>query len=413
MTERIKEKLKNRNLTEAPTAEQKFVQELPETREGETIIEVLDECAERADDFYTELHSMIKRGKVLVSAKQTNSYNPCFVGPTGSGKTSIIETWARDRGYEIVTINMMGDALDFLGVKTINRDADVVIDDEGNTEKKARVSTVATQAFDPFLHGKTKILFLDEINKTNPGILQSLYDLISFHTIQNGDEKMLLPKLLFTIGAMNPSEYGNRELLDPALKARLRLIRVDYDTKALKTYLIANYTQRIEEDEETLKELAASGEPEDSPLFKKWKRLYTQNCGRKDIVEALFADLTKFHWTDAAMITDADELDPVFVPRTLENALNNSNGTKSDFLLKVKGMCGVEATSLCNELLSTFQDKDHIANLIWEKDYTVKDDSEQESDAEKAIIDSSSEEDKSASQLKKSLYRKIADSAKK
>ena len=148
-------------------------------------------------------------------------------------------------------------------------------------------------------------------------------------------------------------------------------------------------------------------------MFKKWKRLYVQNSGRRDIVEALFADLTKFHWTDAAMIADAGETEPASAPRTLENALNNSNGTKADFLLKVKGMCGVEATSLCNELLSTFQDKDHIANLIWEKDYTVKDDSEQENDAEKAIIDSSSEEDKSASQLKKSLYRKIADNAKK
>ena len=220
----------------------------------------MDECAERADDFYTELLSMIKRGTVTVSAKQTNSYNPCFVGPTGAGKTSIIETWARDRGYEIITINMMGDALDFLGVKTIDREHEVQTDDEGHTEKKARVSTVATQAFDPFLHGKTKVLFLDEINKTNPVILQALYDLISFHTIQNGDEKMALPKLLFTIGAMNPSEYGGREELDPALKARLRIIHVNYDTKGLKTYLIANYTQRIEQDEQSLKELAASGE---------------------------------------------------------------------------------------------------------------------------------------------------------
>ena len=218
---------------------------------------------------------------------------------------------------------------------------------------------------------------------------------------------MLLPKLLFTIGAMNPSDYGNRELLDPALKARLRLIRVDYDTKALKSYLIANYTQRIEEDEETLKELAASKEPEESPLFTKWKRLYTQNCGRKDIVEALFADLTKFHWTDAAMITDADELDPVFVPRTLENALNNCNGTKADFLLKVRGICGIDAVSLCNELLSTYQDKDHIANKIWEKDYSVKDDEEEQNTTETDIVNSASEEDKQATQLKKSLHRKI------
>ena len=89
---------------------------------------------------------------------------------------------------------MMGDALDFLGVKTINRDYELKLDDEGNTKKVARVSTVATQAFDPFLTGKTKILFLDELNKTNPRILQALYDLISFLAISVNTSSCVGPR---------------------------------------------------------------------------------------------------------------------------------------------------------------------------------------------------------------------------
>lgn len=191
---------------------------------------------------------------------------------------------------------MMGDALDFLGVKTINRDYDLPVDDEGHTKKVARVSTVATQAFDQFLTGPKKVLFLDEINKANPTILQALYDLISFHTVQNGDEVMELPKLLFTVGAMNPSEYGNREPLDPALKARMQIYHVNYDTEGLRDYLIKSLTEFVEDDEDNLKEFEKGEKEEIAGLTAdEWKHKYEKDFGRLELTKAIFAEPSKFH----------------------------------------------------------------------------------------------------------------------
>ena len=253
------------SILDEETAAQRFAKEAePEDLNGDSITDILDDCAKKANSFYRILAAKAKRGIITATAKETNKFNPLFVGPTGVGKTSIISTWARDRGYELITLNMMGDALDFLGVKTINRDYELKLDDEGNTKKVARVSTVATQAFDPFLTGKTKILFLDELNKTNPRILQALYDLISFHTVQNGDELMYLPKLLFTVGAMNPSTYGGgRDQLDPALKARMQIVYVNYDTKGLKEYMLKELNQDIEVIEAEIKDIKDSGGSEE------------------------------------------------------------------------------------------------------------------------------------------------------
>lgn len=395
-----------KKLNEDKTAAEVLGQE-PETETHESISDILDEAAEGALDGFATVASLKKKGKDIED-KATQHYNPLFVGPTGAGKTSIIEAWAKENNYGIVKINMMGDALDFLGVKTINRDYELE-DDDGNKKKVARVSTVATQAFDPFLRGPMKILFLDEINKTNPTILQSLYDLISFHCIQNGDEVMYLPKLLFTVGAMNPSEYGGgREELDPALKARMTIYQVDYDTIALRKYLINKLTVYAEDAKENVESATSEEEAE------LWKKRYFKWEGRKDITEALFAEPEKFKWTDAALISDMNELDPILIPRTIEKAIFNCDGTKSNFLLKVKLICGLDAVDLVNNLLANYTDKEHIANKIWDKDYSV-DAKQEQSDEEKQkeeIVNSASEEEKEEAAPQKSYYGKLIDKRK-
>lgn len=319
--------------------------------------------------------------------------------------TSIISTWARDRGYELITLNMMGDALDFLGVKTINRDYDLKVDDEGNTKKVARVSTIATQAFDPFLTGKTKILFLDELNKTNPRILQALYDLISFHTVQNGDEVMYLPKLLFTVGAMNPSEYGGgRDQLDPALKARMQIVYVNYDTKGLKEYMLKELNQDLEVIEAEIKDIKDNGGSEEDA--KDWLDDYKIALGKKDLLETIFANPKSFTWTNPQSIADADELAPVLVPRTFEMALSNCDGTKADFLKKVLKLCGADAAEMINNILAKYKDKEHKANLIWGKDYSVKDDeAKKETSAEDEITGTKEEEEEA--ELSTNLLKRL------
>ena len=414
--------MSKQKLNERETAEAKFTQIEPEDAKGATISEILDHCAEEAREFYDKLEDIVEADLKLPSVESTNHFNPCFKGPTGAGKTSIIRTWARDNGYEVITLNMMGDALDFLGVKTINRDYDLE-DDEGNTRKVARVSTIATQAFDPFLRGKTKILFLDEINKTQPAILQSIYDLISFHYIQNGDERMYLPKLLFTVGAMNPAEYGGgRDALDPALKARLQIYDINYDTNGLLLYLIKTFETYVDATTKKLQKLVSQDAEENKDKIEERNKSLVKDLGRLDLANVLKDNQSKIQWSDAQSIADsADDDDAkIFVPRKLESALVNCDGTKDSFLKWVRFECGDEATQLMNDILSKYQDKDHIANQIWGKDYSVKDDESQEaeapvklSDEEAAVLDAASDEAKEQAQVNKNLYRKLVDKRKK
>lgn len=367
---------------------------VPESEAGDNIYQILDGCARQASAFYKMLEARIKRGKgnfdSIQASGKTNTFNPLFIGPTGTGKTSIVKAWAKDKGYELVTLNMMGDALDFLGVKTINKDYDLTLDDEGNTKKTNRVETIPTKVFDKFLTGKTKVLFLDEINKTNPRILQALYDLISFHTVQNGDEVMFLPKLLFTVGAMNPSEYGNREPLDPALKARMEIYPVTYDSISLKKYLLKEIEESIDTAKEELSDLKDDRESDEAKF---WASQYEEYSGKKDLVEKLFEDPKKFIWSDPEKLSDGGDTTLALVPRTLEAALNNCDGTKTGLLKAILLHCGMEAFNMIKDILNNYQDKEHKANLIWGKDYSVKEEPETEEDEDEVLDREEDEED--------------------
>lgn len=401
-------KLAEKKLEET-TAGEKFGQVEPEDPRGRTISEILDECEAMAEVFYDSLEDIAATGRELPSARQTNTFNVILKGPTGAGKTSLIATWAKNRGYELVTLNMLGDALDFLGLKAINREYELQVDDKGTTKKVSRAMTVPTQAFDCFLRGKMKILFLDEINKANQRIVRSLFDLISFHLVQSGDNEMLyLPKLLFTVGAMNPSEYGgDRETLDPALKARMKVIPVNYDTMGFKEYLIKTNETSMDSAKDRVEKWSADPE-KNKELIEKGKRRYFIFSGRLELAKALFANPAKFKWTDAESIsTSSDDDDAkVLVPRTLEAAFQGCDGTKKSFLLQVKEWCGLEALDLINNILANYKDKEHIANKIWGQDYTPVE-KKPVNQAEEDIVNSATDDEKAAGELSQNLYRKL------
>ena len=138
----------------------------------------------------------------------------------------------------------------------------------------------------------------------------------------------------------------------------MTIYQVDYDTVGLKKYLVNKLTVYAEDAKENVESATSEEEAE------LWKKRYFKWEGRKDIAEALFAEPEKFKWTDAALISDINELDPVLIPRTIEKAIFNCDGTKSNFLLKVKLICGLDALDLINNLLANYKDKEHIANKI-------------------------------------------------
>ena len=86
------------------TAKDVFSEAEPETSNGESIEDILNECEMLALDTIDDIKARAKHGITDASAKRTFGGNPLFVGPTGAGKTSIISTWARDKGYELIEL---------------------------------------------------------------------------------------------------------------------------------------------------------------------------------------------------------------------------------------------------------------------------------------------------------------------
>ena len=219
---------------------------------------------------------------------------------------------------------------------------------------------------------------------------------------------MELPKLKFVVGAMNPSEYGSgRERLDPALKARMIIYEVNYDIEKLKDFLVTQYAKEVEVREYKLKKLYERNASEEE--IQKALAIYEEKAGKKDLIEKLLENPKKIKFTGGAQIADGGDTARIFVPRTLESAINSSNGTKNNFLQVASTICGAAAAEQMNNILANYRDKDHKANLIWAKDYNVKEDEEDKSflDSENSI--EVSDEDKEATELKQSALRRLKD----
>ena len=127
---------------------------------------------------------------------------PCIWGKTGIGKTEVVKQVLSDLGYKMsyVTIGNMEDVGDLTG-------APFVVDGEMRYAKP-----------DWFPTKEKTIVFLDEINRAKPQILQALFPLLNQKRILN----IHLPKDCHIIAAANPStdEYQTNDITDQAFLSR-------------------------------------------------------------------------------------------------------------------------------------------------------------------------------------------------
>ena len=101
------------SILDEETAAQRFAKEAePENLNGDSITDILDDCAKKANSFYRILAAKAKRGIITATAKETNKFNPLFVGPTGVGKaqplTSKVYT---PEGYKLMKDVQKGDII--------------------------------------------------------------------------------------------------------------------------------------------------------------------------------------------------------------------------------------------------------------------------------------------------------------
>lgn len=163
---------------------------------------------------------------ITVLAKSKCPLSSILWGPTGIGKSSIVKQAAEELEYNLVDIRLsQREAVDILGMPFTSH---VTIKDKVTGEEK-QIGTLdhySPKWFVEALHKGKTILFLDELNRARPEVLQAVFELALDRRL-NGQK---LPDDVVVISACNPPDqrYDTVEF-DDALAARFMHIHVQPD----------------------------------------------------------------------------------------------------------------------------------------------------------------------------------------
>ena len=154
----------------------------------------------------------------ITELKQTLEFTPStqnimLVGKHGIGKSEILTSFFNEKGLKVVTLflGQMADPGDIIGIpsKVEKQDA-------------AGKATARTDFTPPYWFpqdGQPIVLFLDELNRARPEILQTVMDL----TLNRKLAGKALPEGSHVISAVNEGEEYQLTDLDPALVSRFNI----------------------------------------------------------------------------------------------------------------------------------------------------------------------------------------------
>lgn len=283
----------------------------------------------------------------LAAAREANDFgevsgvNVLLVGRGGTGKTSIVKKWARQRGVNFVEKDAKTMDPSDLGGVVARR-----YDDEGQVTNT--VTKLSNTEFDE-LDKPNSVLFLDELNRARPDVAGALLTLINDHVINDQSEpsgKRLLKGFLFTVAAINPNKPGNDvNNLDNPMRSRFKTVPVDSNPEEHLQYLTWFFNDRIEK----LKEM---GKPERIPAFR----------GRLALAQKLLTDPRFEYDGDEEEDAAQDEGWPVLNPRSFTNLLAACDGTRDSLLANWNGFCNPFKYNVIEDILSDYVDVDDKAN---------------------------------------------------
>lgn len=136
-----------------------------------------------------------------------HSHNLMLVGRHGIGKSEILTGYYQSKGMKVVPLflGQMSDPGDLIGIPNKNEE------------------TGQTEFMPPYwfpMDGKPVVLFLDELNRARPEILQTIMDLALNRTLAGRS----LPEGSRIISAVNEGEQYQITDLDPALVSRFDIL---------------------------------------------------------------------------------------------------------------------------------------------------------------------------------------------
>lgn len=329
------------------------------------------------DQMEAALDLALKENLMMRKAGRNDDYiNVGFSGAGGTGKTSRINAWARKRHIHLINITTSEyDPTDFAGI--------VAADAE-----RTKASRLASTEFDEADNTPNTVLFLDEFNRAKQNVRAPLLNLVQSHIITDPrvpGKKRKLKNLLFTICAINPASDDNNqsyELNDPE-RGRFTWYDVAGDPEVTRKWSVAHHEELAKDYEE----LAAN---EKIPGLQKQYQLQAQReHGRANLVNALLMPGTDFHFDDAIetkfvhthSVAEADmegwnnkDINPLsefpyvegndlpLSPRTLERAIQTSDGTKEGLFKVWNNSANSQKLALIKKILKNYKDKDDKAN---------------------------------------------------
>lgn len=147
----------------------------------------------------------IELGRELQKALEAG-LNVLLEGPFGVGKSSIVFSVAGQLGLRV----------QYFSAATLDPFADLV----GVPVPVMQEPTPRLRYVRPDYIAHAEVLFFDELNRAHPKVLNAVFEIIQFHSI-NGEP---LPRLRAVVAAINPASAGYHvQELDPALLDRFHL----------------------------------------------------------------------------------------------------------------------------------------------------------------------------------------------
>ncbi|SHM55025.1 MoxR-like ATPase [Xylanibacter ruminicola] len=142
-----------------------------------------------------------------------STQNIMLVGKHGIGKSEILTSYFNSKGMKVVTLflGQMADPGDIIGIPSKVEQIDA--------NGKATSRTDFTPPYWFPQDGKPIVLFLDELNRAHPEILQTVMDL----TLNRKLAGKALPKGSYVISAVNDGDEYQLTDLDPALVSRFNI----------------------------------------------------------------------------------------------------------------------------------------------------------------------------------------------
>ena len=295
------------------------------------------EIANNKSQIEYALDKALKRAKKVEGQKGADFPNILLVGDAGSGKSAMVRQWAKENGINLVYKDIKTiTPTDLGGLKM--RD----VDDPDYAKR------VGSKEFINALSKPNSVLFLDEYNRAKTEVRGTLLTLVNEHVVWDPKaegEEAFLPNFLFTIMAINPATgaYPGARDLDPAERSRARRVNVQMIPDEHLRYLRKIYTQEIENAVDAEDKLECEG--------------------RLAIAEKILTDKTFYYDTPDEVIDLHD--DPSWVPlnyRSFKKLLDETNGTKKDFLDNWNDYCNYKKKGLVQTILSDYVDVEDKAN---------------------------------------------------